>query len=79
MEIHLFTFIRPMPNSVYNLLNPLEVRYLTRLRIGFIHLKEHELNITFQDSIDSCAAVELKQQFISFSFAQILISKTIPL
>ena len=29
-----------MPNSIYNIHNPLAVTYLTRLRIGFSHLKE---------------------------------------
>ena len=37
-----------MPNSIYNIYNPLVVKYLTRLRIGFSHLKKHKI----QDSID---------------------------
>ena len=36
------TFIRPMPNSIYNIHNPLRVKYLTTLRIRFSHLKEHK-------------------------------------
>ena len=48
----LLTFIRPMPNSIYNMHNPLGVKYLTRLRIGFSHLKEHKFKHNFQDSID---------------------------
>ena len=38
----LLSFIRPMPNSIYNIHNPLGVIYLTRLRIGFSNLKEHK-------------------------------------
>ena len=55
----LLSFIRPMPNSIYNIHNPLGVKYLTRLRIGFSHLKEHKFKHNFQDSIDpmcSCSS-----------------------
>ena len=48
-----------MPNSIYNIHNPLGVKYLTRLRIGFSHLKEHKFRHNFQDSIDpmcSCSS-----------------------
>ena len=48
----LLSFVRPMPNSIYNIHNPLGFKYLTRLRIGFSHLKEHKFKHNFQDSID---------------------------
>ena len=48
----LLTFIRPMPNSIYKIHNPLGVKYLTRLRIGFSYLKAHKFKQNFQDSID---------------------------
>ena len=35
-------FIRPKPNSIFNIHNPLGIKYLTRLRVGFSHLKEHK-------------------------------------
>ena len=38
----ILSFIRPMPNSIFNIHNPPGVKYLTRLRIGFSHLKEHK-------------------------------------
>ena len=41
-----------MPNSIYNIHNPLGVKYLTRLRIGFSHLKEHKFKHNFHYSID---------------------------
>ena len=55
----LLSFIRPMPNSIYNIHNPLGVKYLTRLRIGFSHLKEHKFKYNFQGSLDpvcSCSS-----------------------
>ena len=45
-------FIRPKPNSIFNIHNPLGIKYLTRLRVGFSHLKEHKFRHNFQDSID---------------------------
>ena len=38
--------------SIYNIHNPLGIKYLTRLRIWFSHLKEHKFRHNFQDSID---------------------------
>ena len=55
----LLSFIRPIPNSIYNMHNPLGVKYLTTLRIGFSHLKEHIFKHNFQDSVDlmcSCSS-----------------------
>ena len=48
----LLSFIRPVPNSIYNIHNPLGGKYLTRLRIRFSHLKEHKFKHNFQGSID---------------------------
>ena len=45
-------FVRPLPKSIYNIHNPLGIKYLTRLRIGFSHLKEHKFRHNFQDSIE---------------------------
>ena len=53
------SFIRPMSNSILNIDNSLGVKYLTRLRIGFTHLKVHKFKYNFQDSIDpmrSCSS-----------------------
>ena len=41
-----------MPNSIYNIHNPLGVKYLTRLRIEFSRQKERKFKRNFQDSID---------------------------
>ena len=41
-----------MHNSIYNIHNSIGVKYLTRLRIGFSHLKEHKFKHNFQDSVD---------------------------
>ena len=41
-----------MPDSICIIHNRLGVKYLTRLRIGFSHLKEYKFKHNFQDSID---------------------------
>ena len=50
-----------MPNSIYNIHNPLRVKHLTRWRIGFSHLKEHKVKHNFQDLIDptQCSVVQI--------------------
>ena len=50
---HLLNFIRPNSNNVININNLLVPKPLTRLRIGFSHLKEHKFKHNFQDSVDS--------------------------
>ena len=49
---HLLNFIRPNSNNAVNINNPLGLKLLTRLRIGFSHLKEHKFKHNFQDSVD---------------------------
>ena len=56
----LLEFIRPKANSIFNIHNPMGIKYLTRLRLGFSHLKEHKFKPNFQDSVDPSAAVVLK-------------------
>ena len=48
----LLEFIRPKANSIFNIHNPMGIKYLTRLRLGFSHLKEHKFKHNFQDSVD---------------------------
>ena len=49
---HLLNFIRPNSSNAFNINNQLGLKLLTRLRIGFTHLKEHKLKHNFQDFID---------------------------
>ena len=50
---HLLNLIGPNSNNVININNLLVPKPLTRLRIGFSHLKEHKFKHNFQDSVDS--------------------------
>ena len=73
----LLEFIRPKANSIFNIHNPMGIKYLTRLRLGFSHLKEHKFKPNSQDSVDPSAAVVLKQSQRNtfFSIALTLIYK----
>ena len=48
----LLKFIRPTPSSIYNINNPNGLKFLTRLRLSFSHLREHKFKHNFQDTID---------------------------
>ena len=45
-------FIRPSPNSVFNCHNCKGIKYLTRLRLGLSHLREHKFKHSFQDTFN---------------------------
>ena len=67
-------FIRPSPNSRFNVHNPHGIKLLTRLRVGVSHLREHKFRHNFQDSLDllcNCSRHVETKIFTSFSTAQI--------
>ena len=45
-------FIRPNPNSKFNVYNPHRIKLLTRSRVGLSHLREHKFRHNFQYSLD---------------------------
>ena len=44
-------FIRPSPNSIFDIYNPYGIKLLTRLRLGLSHLNEHKFKHGFNDTI----------------------------
>ena len=48
----LLKFIRPKINSIYNIHDPEGVKFLTRLRFNFSHLREHKFRHNFRDTIN---------------------------
>ena len=48
----LLNFIWPCANSIFNIYNPLRIKLLTRLRLGFSHLHEHKFRHCFQDTLN---------------------------
>ena len=52
-------FIRPSPNSVFNCHNCKVIKYLTRLRPGLSHLREHKFKHSFQDTVNPFCSCRL--------------------
>ena len=46
---HFIDKFRPVPNSAFNIHNPIGIKLLTRLRLGLSHLNEHRFNHKFQN------------------------------
>ena len=44
-------FIRPTPNNVFNCENNRGIKLITRLRVGFSHLRKHKFKHSFQDTL----------------------------
>ena len=45
-------FVKPLENSVYACHNPTEIKYITRLRLIFSHLRYHKFKHGFLDAVD---------------------------
>ena len=48
----LLAFIQPVQRSIYNVFNPQGLKFLTRLRLGLSHLKEHRFRDNFKNCIN---------------------------
>ena len=48
----LLRFVRPLENSVFTSHNPIGIKYLTRIRLGFSHLRYHKFKHGFLNAID---------------------------
>ena len=48
----LLRFVRPLENSWSTCHNPIGIKYLTRIRHGFSHLRYHKFKHGFLDAID---------------------------
>ena len=55
----MLSFIRPIANNVYNIFDPIGLKLLTRLRLGFSHLNEHIFRHNFQDCMNPLCSCSL--------------------
>ena len=55
----LVSLIRPVSSNVYNIFDPVGLKLLTRLRLGFSHLNEHRFRHNFQDCINPVCSCSL--------------------
>ena len=58
----LLNFIRPTGNSTYKIYDPLGIKLLTRLRLGFSHLFEHKFRHNFADSLNPLCSYSLETE-----------------
>ena len=58
-KTNILKFIQPSPNSVYNCHNPKGLKFITRLRLGLSHLREHKSKHSFQDTINPLCSCRL--------------------
>ena len=58
----LLNFIRPIVNSIYKIYDPLGIKLLIRLRLGFSHLSEHEFRHNFADSLNQLCPCSLETE-----------------
>ena len=56
----LLSLIRPPQSNVYNIFNPIGLKLLTRLRLGFSHLNEHKFRHSFQDCLNPLCLCSLE-------------------
>ena len=56
----LFSFIRPLESNVYNTFDPIGLKFLTRLRLGFSHLNEHRFRHNFQNCMNLLCSCSLE-------------------
>ena len=51
-KFRILKFIRPNPNSIFNCHNPKTIKYLSWIRLGLNHLREHKFKLSFQDKLN---------------------------
>ena len=56
----LLKFIRPKPQPVYNIIDPIGLKLLTRLRVNLSHLREHKFRHNFQDTLNPLCSCSLE-------------------
>ena len=74
-------FIRPSANSLFNCHNPKGIKFITRLRLGLSHLREHKFKHSFQDSLNpicSCGLdIESTAHFLLHCLTYIIERRTL--
>ena len=61
-------FIRPSPNSLFNVSDSLGIKLLTGLRLDLSHLREHKFNHNFQDTINPLCSCSLESESTAHFF-----------
>ena len=57
-----------MPKPTLNIHNPVELKLLTRLRLGLSHLNEHRFNLNCEDCINPLCSCSLEVEVTAHFF-----------
>ena len=49
---NILKFARPSSNSFYDCHNHITIKYITRIRLGLSHLRQHKFKQSFQDALN---------------------------
>ena len=60
--ITLLSFIRPVQNSIYNIFDTKDIKFLTRLRLSLSHLNAHRFRHNFQDYLNPLCPCSLETE-----------------
>ena len=59
---------RPMQNSIYDIHDPVVIKYLTILRLGLNHLNEHRFRHNFQDCLNPLCSCSYEVEITNHYF-----------
>ena len=59
-KTRLLSLIRPAQNNIFNIFDPIGLKFITRLRLGFSHLNENRFRHNFQDFINPLCSYSLQ-------------------
>ena len=59
---------RPIQNSIFNVHDPVGIKYLTRLRLGLSHLNEHRFRHNFKDCLNPLCSCSLEVETVIHYF-----------
>ena len=64
----LLNFIRPSASKVCNINDTISIELITRLRLGFSHLREHKFKHSFQDTLNPLCSCSIEAESTSHYF-----------
>ena len=59
---------QPTAKPTYNIHNPIDLKFITRLRFGLSHLNEHKFKHNFQDCVNPLCSCSLEIESLSHFF-----------
>ena len=61
-------FLRPVEGKISNVHDPFRMKNLTRLRLGFSHLREHKFRHGFKDTLNPLCSCSIEAEITTHYF-----------